>query len=110
MPLLATALTALALLLPLITAQTRFVFGPVYGWRFPDVKSYITMAETTICPGKPPSPEVQRASMWMGMECKNDRTGRGRDLIQAIIVSDPGLYRRYVCPPTKRWGEVNRVV
>lgn len=86
----------LSCLLGYVSAQSRFVFGPFYGWRYPDVKSYIARAETTLCPGNTPSPEMQRASMWMGMEAQNTNSTQKRDLIQAIIVSDPDLYRRLV--------------
>jgi hypothetical protein len=85
----------LSCLVPIVLAQSRFVFGPFYGWRYPEVKSYITLAETTLCPGNTPYPEAQRASMWMGMEAKSPKSGR-RELIQAIIVSDPYLYRRFI--------------
>jgi hypothetical protein len=78
--------------------QSRFVFGPMYGWRYPLVQSHIEFAETTLCPGKPPSPEITRASMWLGMEAPNNRGPQKTDLIQAIIVSDPGLFRRYATP------------
>ena len=86
----------LSCVIEFVSAQSRFVFGPFYGWRYPDVKSYIARAETTLCPGKTPIPEMQRASMWMGMETENTNSTRRPDLIQAIIVSDPDLYRRYV--------------
>ncbi len=74
--------------------QSRFVFGPMYGWRYPLVQSYIEFAETTLCPGRTPSPEIPRASLWLGMEVPNDRSQLKTDLIQAIVVSDPGIYRR----------------
>lgn len=74
--------------------QSRFVFGPMYGWRYPLVQSHIEFAETTLCPGKPPSPEIARASLWLGMEAPNNRSQLKTDLIQAIVVSDPGVYRK----------------
>jgi hypothetical protein len=58
------------------------------------VQSHIEFAETTLCPGKPPSPEIARASLWLGMEVPNDRSQLKTDLIQAIVVSDPGVYRK----------------
>jgi hypothetical protein len=76
-------------------SQSRFVFGPMYGWRYPLVQSHIDFAETTLCPGRTPSPEIPRASLWLGMEVPNDRSSLKTDLIQAIVVSDPGVYRRY---------------
>jgi hypothetical protein len=77
-------------------SQSRFVFGPMYGWRYPLVQSHIEFAETTLCPGKTPSPEIPRASLWLGMEVPNDRSQLKTDLIQGIVVSDPGVYRRSV--------------
>jgi hypothetical protein len=74
--------------------QSRYVFGPMYGWRYPLVQSHIEFAETTLCPGSTPSPEIPRASLWLGMEVPNDRSQLKTDLIQAIVVSDPGVYRR----------------
>jgi hypothetical protein len=67
----------------------------MYGWRYPLVQSHIEFAETTLCPGRAPSPEIPRASLWLGMEVPNDRSQLKTDLIQAIVVSDPGVYRRY---------------
>ena len=59
------------------------------------MQSHIEFAETTLCPGRTPSPEIPRASLWLGMEVPNDRSSLKTDLIQAIVVSDPGVYRRY---------------
>jgi hypothetical protein len=95
MQLLHLSVLTLAVVVMAAPRQSRFVFGPMYGWRYPLVQSHIEFAETTLCPGKTPSPEIPRASLWLGMEVPNERSQLKTDLIQGIVVSDPGVYRRY---------------
>jgi hypothetical protein len=54
-------------------------FGPHFS--LGPTQNYIVFAETTLYPGKPPSPQQDRLALWPGM---GTDTG---NLIQGIVVS-----------------------